>query len=804
MFSNYLKIALRNLLKHKVFSLVNILGLSVGITCTVLLSLYVQHELSYDHYHPKADRIYRVAASYALMGQAYELAVTPAPLANALLTEFSEVEEVARFRKRGAEVFRYMNQSFKEDESIYADASIFNVFKIDLIKGNTETALQSPNTIILNEKTARKYFGDENPIGKAIVVDNGDNFKVTGIFKEIPNNTHFQFDLILSITSLDESMEPYWFSNNFNTYIVLNKHANPKTVEAKFPALLEKYLGPEVEQLLGKPFSEMTDDEGHARFYLQPVTDIHLTSDLMSELGQNSDIKYVYIFSAIALFILIIAGINYMNISTAQSASRAKEVGVRKVLGSNKNQLIRQFLTESFLTVLISIIISVLLTELSMSHFNDLTNKVLSLNYFSNYFIAGLLFGIFTFVGIFSGVYPAFVISSFNPASVLSRKIIKGAKSGLLRNGLVILQFATSIIMIIATLVVLNQLNFIQNKKLGFNKDHVIILNEAYLLGDQVKSMKNSMLGYSAVESASISGFLPVPSNGNTSAVFPYGKKEKTVAVQQWQVDNDYIKTMGMEIVEGRDFSKEFGNENENIIINEAMVKQFGFKNPIGERIVHYTSHNNDSKANTVIGVVKDFHFESLRNNIAPLIMFFENNDGSIAFKVKSESLTEVIDLMKMNWKKFAPNQPFNYSFLDLRFDAMYRSEQRISRVFAVFSGLAIFLGCLGLFSLSAFSAERKTKEIGIRKVLGSSVLKIVYMLSKEFFAMIFISFLIAAPIAYYFMNKWLMDFAYRISLDIWVFIGTGLITYFIAMIAVSYNAVRAAFSNPVDSLRNE
>jgi len=804
MLKNYIKVAVRNFLKYKIYSVANILGLSVGIACTTLLVLFVQHELSYDDYHENADRIYRVAASYKFGGQSYELASTPAPLAKTLLEEFPEIEKTVRFRGRGGNIVKYKKNVFKEQGMIYADNSFFDVFSISLIHGDQNEVLIRPGTVTISEKAASKYFGSEDPIGKIIRVGDQSNFEVTGVFEEIPVNTHFHFDFILSMESLDEAKENVWLGNNFNTYFMLRSNSSPEQLEEKFNALLEKYLGPDIEAAMGMTLEDLSKKGGKAAFYLQPVTDIHLYSDLDSELGANSDIKYVYIFSIIAIFILAIASINFMNISTARSATRAKEVGIRKVLGSNRHELIIQFLSESFLTTFVSLFVSFGIVELALPLFNNLTGLQLPVKYLGNPQLILLFVGILIFMGLLAGSYPAFVLSAFNPSGVFSGKIKNNTKSGFFRSGLVIFQFAASIVLIIATIVVIKQLEYIQTKKLGFDKDHVIILKDAYLLGDQVETFRNEMLNYEEVINASISGFLPVPSDNNNSGAFPEGKSEQLVAINQWSVDYDYVKTMRIEITKGRDFSEEFGSDKENILVNEAVVKLFGYENPIGERLSRFISNQGDIKTYTIIGVMKDFHFESLRNNIEPLMFYLGNNTGSISFRTTGKNIAVLINDLKTKWEKFVPNQPFNYSFLDEKFNQMYSSEQKTSDIFGVFSGLAIFISCLGLFSLSAFSAEQKTKEIGIRKVLGSTVFSIVYLLASEFLKLILIAFAVAASIAYYFMNNWLLDFAYRTSLSVWVFITAGFIAFFIAMLTVSYQAVKAAMANPVESLRDE
>ena len=804
MLKNYIKIAFRNLLKNKIYSVLNILGLSIGMVCTILLFLYVQDELSYDKQHPFAENTYRVASNYHMMGQKYEMAVTPAPMAHVLKEEFPEVIKTVRFRQMGSSIVNYKNSSFKEDKTVFVDNSIFDVFAVKLKIGNKQTALAEPNTVAISESIAKKYFGDADPMGKVLKIANKYDYEVTGVFEDIAPNIHFNFDILFSLESLDESKETFWFNNNFQTYIVLKDNATKESVEAKFGSIIEKYMKPEIEKMMGVPLEKIDKDQLSASFYLQSLTSIHLYSDLQVELGPNGDIQYVYIFSLIAAFILFIATINFVNISTARSAKRAKEVGVRKVLGSNKKELILQFISESMLVTIFSLLISIVFVNIVLASFNGFSGKSLSFNLFQNPLLIALLFLLVIIVGVLAGSYPAFILASYKSVSVLSGKVKNATKNGLLRSGLVIFQFTIAIIMIISTVMVYKQLNFIQNKKLGFDKEQIVIVRDAYLLGNNIKTMKSEVLNYPEVVNATISSYLPVPSDYNNSAIFPIGRKTEQVAVQQWRVDYDYIKTMKMKIIEGRDFSKEFGNEEQNVIINEATVKQFGFDNPLDQKLMRYINNEGETIAMTVVGVVEDFHFESLRNKISPLIMYIGESDGAISIKVSTGDMAQFITKLNNKWSELAPNQPFTYSFMDESFNEMYFAEQKIGNIFGLFAGLSIFIACLGLFGLSAFTAEVKTKEIGIRKVLGASISGIVIMLSKEFVKLVGISFIIAAPIAYYFMQNWLQDFVYKTDLSPWLFFMSGLIAITISIITISYHAYKAASLDPAKSIKYE
>jgi len=808
MFKNNVKIALRNLLKYKFYSFLNLTGLAIGIAICLLILLFVQDELNYDKYNDKADRIYRVIADFKLGGNNLVSPQLGPPSAQAILNDYPEVENVVRVREAGVWFIKYGDKTFKENNVLEADSTFFEIFTIPLLAGNPEEVLNKPNTIVLSKTTAEKYFGNENPVEKVLRLDNREDYIITGVFQDIPSNSHFHADFIKSLKIRNDGSSEYWLSRmNYITYILLQENYDPKNLEAKFPAMTEKYIGPEILQFLGKSMEDFRKDGSKAGFYLQPLTDIHLYSDLSGELEPNGDIKYVYIFSAIAVFILLIACINFMNLSTARSAGRAKEVGIKKVLGSERKDLIKQFLTESIIMSLISSLLALCLIQLLIPYFNILSGKQLEISYLTNpQFLIGIIV-LTLFIGILAGSYPALFISSFKPVAVLKGKLRSGAKSGWLRSSMVVFQFSSSIIMIIATTVVFNQLSYIQNKKIGFDKEGVIIIHDTYMLDKQIESFKNEIVNDPNIISGTISSYLPVESSRNNNGTFRDTRTndEKLTPMQTWRVDYDYIKTMGMEIIEGRNFSKDFGGDSAAVIINEAAAKHFEWDNPLNERIGQFAS-SDGSEINTynVVGVVKDFHFESLKNTISPVLFFLRPDDSSVAFRFKGTNTAEIINLIKTKWDKFAAGQPFEYSFMDEDFIKMYQAEQKIGEIFSTFAFLAIFVACLGLFGLAAFTAEQRTKEIGIRKVLGASVPGIILMLSKEFAKLVVIAFIISVPVAYYYMNIWLQDFQYRIDLTAGIFLLAGIIAISIAMITVSYHALKIATANPAKSLRYE
>lgn len=807
MFKNYIKTALRNLFKHKGYSLINIAGLAIGMTSCLLILLYVQHELSYDSFNEKADRIYRVAGSYRYGGRGFEDAASPAPMAGVMVKDYPEVIDAVRFFKYGNFIAQYKDNSFKERRVFYADTSFFNIFSVPLLMGNPETALASPNKLVLSQNTVKKYFGEEDPIGKTLKINNEKDYEVTGVFQEIPDNSHFHFDMLISLSSHPVDKDQLWVGQYLQTYILLHEKADHQGLEAKFPEMIKKYMAPQLEAFLGISVEKLAaEGEFRVDMYLQPLRKIHLHSDLRAEMEPTSDIKYVYIFSAIALFILMIAAINFINLSTARSAGRAREVGIRKVLGSYRKQLIGQFLTESMVLSLVSMTIAILLFWLALPIFNSLSGKVLSLSDLGRGPMLFALVLVTLLTGILAGSYPAFFISAFRPANVLKGQMKSGAKARLVRRGLVVFQFMASIVLIIGTFIVYNQLNYIQDKKLGFNKEQVLILENTYLLKQQIETFKNEILSYPQIINATISGSLPVPSDFNITAVFPEGETDnkKSTSMQVWAVDHDYVETLGMDIVEGRDFSREFSTDASAVIINQEVGRQFGWEKPLGKRLATIVSLQGDSKLLTVIGVVEDFHFRSLRNNIGPLIMLLSPSPNRISFRMKTDDFSGTIGLIRKKWREFLPNQPFEYSFLDEQFDSMYRAERRIGEIFGIFAALAVFIGCLGLFGLAAFTAEQRTKEIGIRKILGATAPKIIRLLVKEFVILISVANAVAWPIAYLVMKGWLKDFAYQTPVQIWLFLSAGFFTLLIALITVSYQAVKAALANPIESLRYE
>jgi putative ABC transport system permease protein len=816
MLKNHLTIAFRNLKKQRFYSLINIMGLAIGVASCLVILLYVTHELSYDRHHTDSDRIYRINCEIKFGPNHLNLAVAPAPLADVMRTDFPEVEHAARFWSDGSMLIKRMDQNIKETEIIYADSSVFNVFTIPFVQGNPKEALKDPYTMVISQKAAAKYFPNENPIGQNLIVENKDNYKVTGVYQDMPVTSHFNFDVMLALVTTDYNKDQNWLSNNFSTYIKLRPDADYKALEAKFPKTIDTYAGPQAKQALGGDFTmeKFRSSGNKLEWTLMPLTDIHLHSDLTAELGVNSNIAYVYLFGAIALFILAIACINFMNLSTARSSSRAKEVGVRKVLGSLRSHLVRQFLSESILLSVFSFLVAVAVAWLVLPSFNLLSGKELQLPFQNSVFWGGLVLGALV-VGLLAGLYPSFFLSAFRPVNVLKGNLALGMKSGLIRSSLVVFQFSISIVLVIGTISVNRQLGYIQNTKIGFNKDQVIIIKDAYGMGNQLQSFKNEVLKDNRILSGTISGFLPVSgTNRNDNTHWPEGKEpteENMIALQCWRVDYDYIKTLGMKIKIGREFSNEFPSDSGAVILNEAAQALFGFtKDPIGKKISTFSGDasggfdRDHPKSFPVIGIVENFHFESLKQNITPLALFLDKSTGLVSFRFQAKDAQDVITTIEKNWKALAPGMPFNYSFLDDDFGRMYTTEQRLGQIFFIFAGLAVIIACLGLFALTAFTAEQRTKEIGIRKVLGASVSSIVVLLSKEFGKLILIAFVIATPIAWLGVDWWLKSYTYKAEIGMSVYLLAGAFALIIAWVTMGYQSIRAASSDPVKSLRSE
>lgn len=810
MLRNYLKTAWRNLLKNKVFSFINILGLAIGLCCFLLISMYVLDELSYDKYNAKAGRIYRVNSDIIFGGTALNLPVTPDIMGATLKKDYPEVEEFTRiYNSNGSKLIKKGTEYINEAQVTHADSTLFKVFTLPAIAGDLNTALNEPNTVVITESTAKKYFNTTNAIGKTIETNDNTStlYKVTAVIKDVPRNSHFDFDFFFSMDNVEYDWNNY-LSHNFHTYLLLRPGTDHKTFEKKFDQYIDKYVIPQAAEVMKINSMEEFEKSGNKLEYTMiPLTKIHLYSNRSFELSAGGNIQYVYIFSVVAIVILLIACINFMNLATARSANRAREVGIRKVLGTEKRQLIAQFLSESTLMVLIGLVLALIIAVLVLPLFNQMSSKTLTIQTLFGWRFLPVLILLPFVVGLLAGSYPAFFLSAFKPIEVLKGKLKLGSRSGGFRSVLVVFQFWISIILIICTIVIFRQLNLIQTKNLGFNKEQVLIIDDAYALNNNTDAFKNEVLRIPGVVSGTFSGFLPVTNssrNDNTHWSSPVIDTKSGFNMQNWRVDYDYFKTLGMEIKQGRAFSKEFGSDSTAVVINETVAKIIGHeKDAVGQKI--YTLNDNREVITfNIIGVVKNFHFESLKQNIGALAFKLGKSTGLVSFKVETKNIQSIIKQVEAKWKAMAPGMPFNHRFLDDSFDDMYRAEQRVSNIALTFAILAILVACLGLFGLASFIAEQRTKEIGIRKVLGLSTEGIVRLLSKDFLKLVLIAFVIATPVAWYFMHRWLEDFAFRVDIAWWVFALAGVLALCIAMLTVSFQAIKAALANPIQSLRTE
>ncbi|HEY5369972.1 MAG TPA: ABC transporter permease [Hanamia sp.] len=803
MFKNYVKSAWRNIRKNKLFSFINILGLSLGMATCFIIMLYVQDELSYDKFNANAANIVRVIFKADINGGKINESVTMPPVAQTMKNDFPEVQDATRLLNYGSPKISYKDKVFKNDHLAFADANFFSIFTLPMIEGNAKTALLQPHTIVITQTTAKKYFGNEDAIGKSITlsVDNNQPYIVTGVIKDIPANSHFHFDMFGSMVGYADSKSDSWMDGGYHTYLLLKPGADLSKIDARFPAMVKKYMGPQIQQRMGLSLEQFTSKGNALGFTLQPLTDIHLYGDTNNEFEPGGNAMYVYIFGGIALFMLIVACINFINLSTAGAAKRAKEVGVRKVAGSNRFQLIKQFLSESILITFCALLVAFAIVGIALPVFNNFAGKQLS---FDIQPVLAFL-GLGLLVGVLAGIYPAFYLSSFKPIAVLKGKLVTNHKSFGLRSSLVVFQFFISVALIIGTIVVYQQMKYIQNKDLGFNKEQLITIPNSYALGNNEKVFKQQMLQDPRIVNATMSYYKPAgPTSYNNGLAYPQGNDKQIVSGVDYHVDEAYIPTMGMKMLNGRNFSKDFATDSAAIILNETAAKALGWDavTAVGKTVIRQNSDRGNNFPFHVIGVVKNFNFKSLHEAISPLYMTL-NPEGGLIFKIKTADVAGLLTTMKNQWDSYKTGEPFEYNFMDELFNT-YATENKTASILNLFSILTIFVACLGLFGLVTYTAEQRRKEIGIRKVLGASVTQVTSMLSKEFLKFVLIASLIAFPIAWWAMNKWLQSFAYRIHISWWVFLAAGVIAILIALITVSFQAIKAAVANPVESLRTE
>jgi putative ABC transport system permease protein len=807
MIRNYLKTAIRTLRKNVGFTIINVLGLALGLATCMLIVFYVVDELSFDKYNTKAERIYRADMQIKFGGIDQLYACTPAPLSAAFESDFPEVEKSVRLLQRGGYNIKKGDLNIQENKVIFADSTLFDVFTLPMIAGNPQKALVEPKSVVITETTAMRYFNTTQVVGKTLTLNEHLLYTVTGVIKDIPTQSHFNYDFILSMSTTEESRENAWLANNFNTYILLKPGTNAKQFEAKLPALMRKYAGPQLQSGLNITFDAFEAGGNKYDLSLMPLKDIHLKSNMVSELDRNGNIQYVYIFGATAVFILLIACVNFMNLSTARSANRAREVGVRKVLGSRRKYLVAQFLSEAIIVTFVATVIALVAAYSLLPAFNNLSGKSIELNAASLVWLVPALLVAVLLIGLLAGSYPAFFLSRFQPIDVLKGKLSAGFNGSRLRSSLVVFQFFVSIVLIIGTLVIYNQLKYIQQKDLGYNRNQVLVIHGVNGLDEKGKVFKDEVRQLPGVSGVTMTGFLPTENYRNSSSVYQERGLDpnKAVLAQIWTVDADYLSMLDIKLAQGRNFSSEMPTDSSAMIINETAAKQMGVPDPLNKSM--FLPMDNMAKTFKefhIVGVIKDFNFASLRANVSPVILMYGQDNGALSVKINTANITPLMSQLKDKWKSFQPGKEFEYSFMDDDFDALYRAEQRMGTIFIIFTSLTIIIACLGLFGLAAYAAEQRTKEIGIRKVLGANLAAIVSILSKDFIKLVVIAILIAVPVAWLAMQQWLKGFAYRQNIQWWVIVLAALLALVIAFVTISFQSIKAALANPVTSLKNE
>ena len=807
MYKNYWKVALRNLWKNKSFSAINIIGLAAGLAVCLLIILYVTDEWSYDRYNKNSARIYRLDADILFNGTVFNAATSPNPMAATLVKDHPQIEQFVRLSFLYDLLVRKGNQNIQERNCVLADSTFFKVFTAPMIAGDPSTALDEPNSMVIDETTARKYFNSTDVVGKTLYINNAENCKITGVIKDFPQQSHFHFSFIRPFHEIWPGQDKDWTTCGIHSYIVVKPGVKQSLIQSQVDETVNTYLSKQLEGTFHQSIRNLQSKGDHFRFHLMPLTAIHLHSEKTFEFEANGNVNYVYIFSVIAIIILTIACVNFMNLSTSRSANRAKEVGIRKVAGSTRGNLIMQFLVESVLMSYLALMLALLLSSLLLPLFNQIAGKQMHVDTLFSWWLLPTLITLVFIVGCAAGSYPAFYLSSFNPIRVLKGSVASGFRNSWLRSSLVVFQFSISMILIIGTIVIYNQLDYIRSRKIGYDREHVLVLHNTENLDRQIHTFREELLRLPGVEQASISADLPTAGSGNLNQRGWFrdaGSNAKNIIIlTSIYVDENYIPTLGMQIEKGRNFSTEYKTDSTGIIVNETAARMLGWKD-LSDARLYLPNENNKPTAFRVIGIVKDFNFSSMHDKVGPMVMSLRQSRGDIALRFKTNNIPSLISQIENKWNSMAPGLPFSYTFMDNDFNNLYNAEQQTGKLFTTFAVFAIFIACLGLFGLITYAAEQRTKEIGVRKVLGAGVGRIVAMLSKEFVRLVFIATLIGFPVAWWAMNKWLESFAYRISISWWVFVIAGLTTLMIALITVSTQAIRAAMADPVKSLKNE
>lgn len=809
MFSNFLKSALRNIFRHKTYVIINILGLAVGFACSLLIFLFVIHELSFDKFNEKYDRIYRVYIDGKMSDQEFKSAWTPAPAARTFVEEFPEIETAVRMQRWDELLIRIDDRKFIESKIALADSGFFNVFSLELLEGEPDKVLSQPNAVVLTQSQARKYFGNNEAVGNHLRIGNDSTlYTITGVMQDVPENSHLEFDILLSFLTHPRANDDFWLSNSFSTYLLLHEGAKAETLESKLPIIIEKYIGPQVEKSLGMDLQAFADAGNRYGMFIQPLSDIHLNTDIVADFKRSSDRKYIYIFSGIAFIILIVAGINYMNLSTARSTRRSREVGLRKVVGSSKGMLIWQFLLESVLLTILSTLLAVLFVELLLPLFNNMLQTNLKVGYFSRWFVIPGLLLLTVFIGLLSGSYPAWFLASFTPVKVLYGKLKVGLSNTVVRSILVIFQFFFSIALIITSLIIYKQINYMLNKDMGFDKEQLMVIRRADALQKKIVSFKDEIKKIPDVVSITNSTTVPgYPNNNNGYQIEGRSAEQLFMMWTNW-VDYDYFDTYKINLTDGRNFSREFPSDTAAMIINEEAVRRFALDDAFNTRFIQ-PGYNNEEKAYlNILGVSGNFHYQSLQNKIEPHVFMLKPERwdwaGYLTIRVGMENMDKTIAMIENTWRNFTGDEPFQYFFMDQEFEKFYKEEKRTAKIALAFSILAIFIACLGLFGLTSFATEQRAREISLRKVLGSTAKSIVLLFTREISILIAIATIPAWIISYFFLKNWLQNFSYHITISPWEFILASGLVLIIALLTVSYRTYRAALVNPAEVLKYE
>jgi len=806
MIKNYLLIAFRNAIRNKAYTIINLLGLAIGIASSIMILLFVLDELSYDQHNEHFRDIYRIYVKGKIQGNEVEVALSNAPMGATLKSDFPEVVEFTRlYTFDGDPIVKYGEKVFIEENFYYADSTFFNVFTAPVVYGNPIDMLSRPNTVVLTEEIARKYFGNEDPVGKLLQVGMGEeNYEVTGVVKGFPENSHFQFNMLGSMTSIYLADYTQWLGNNSYTYIRLKKEFDPAQLEEKFPELIAQHMGTELEEMLGLTMEEFLESGNQFGYYLQPLKDIHLRSDLQFEINPGGSRSSVIIFSVIALFLILIASINFMNLATASGGKRATEVGIRKVAGAEKNRLVKQFLVESFLITVLALILAVVLVELFIPGFNNIAGKGLQLDSLGMLrLIIGLLI-IGVFVGFFSGSYPAFFLSSFKPTDVLKSGAMRGARGATLRRVLVTFQFVVTIVLFICTMLVNRQMNYLRDKDLGFNKENLVVIDRVYVLEEQIEAFRQELLKNPSIRQATLSSAVPGGLIGDNAYLPEGAATSETHSINNMWADWYFHDTYELEMVEGRWFQEENPTDSFALILSESAVRALNFDDPLNKRI--YTQFGEDTgDPSPIIGVVKDFHFQSLHQEIRPLIIKFKTRENyQMSVRISGNNTGLTLEYIEKTWNSFKEQQPVHMTFLEEELATLYDNEEKTATIFNIFSVLAIFIAALGLLGLASFSAAQRTKEVGIRKAMGASIASVLISLSREYIWLILVATMAAWPLGYFFMKDWLQDYPARVTMEPVVFILSSLMAFVIAAVTVLLRVYQSASANPVKSLRYE